>query len=64
MKPENPPVMAGDKIQIGTRLKGGGVFWGSIQTVIRLSSGNVPVYRPKFAKVEKYASLWRLIRKS
>lgn len=56
--------MAGDKIQIGTRLKGGGVFWGSIQTVIRLSSGNVPVYRPKFAKVEKYASLWRLIRKS
>lgn len=54
----NPVVVRGDKIQIGTELTSGEIWWGSIQTVLRVYDGR-PMYRPKWAKVDKLATHWR-----
>lgn len=55
----NPLVKAGDTIQIGTRLTTGEIFWGSKQIVIRVSFNGTPIYRPRYAKVDKCPDFWR-----
>jgi len=55
---QHPVVGPGDRIQIGTKLVSGEVWWGSVQTVLRFYDGR-PMYRPKWAKVDKIATHWR-----
>lgn len=50
----------GDIIQIGYKIQGSDdVIWGSHQIVIGMSDG-IPEYRPREAKVDKFAYYWRL----
>ena len=51
----------GDLFQVGTLLEDGTTFWGRIQTVRGISSDGRPVYRPKWAKVDKCPDLWRTL---
>lgn len=55
----NPVVSVGDKIQVGTRLTDHSIMWGSIQTVKRVAFNGTPMYRPRFAKVDKCPDFWR-----
>lgn len=54
----NPSLNVRDRFQVGTELTSGDIMWGSIQTVLRLYDGR-PMYRPKWAKVDKIATHWR-----
>lgn len=50
----------GDKIQIGTPIQDGRVFWGSEQVVKRFSTDGFPIYRAKWGKVDRIATCWRI----
>ena len=50
----------GDVIQTGYMIQGcDEIQWGSHQIVDWVSSDGTPVYRPREAKVDKYAAIWR-----
>lgn len=53
-------VQIGDKIQIGTMLTTGEMFWGSIQTVKWIGSDGSLYFRARHGKVDKVAHNWRL----
>lgn len=49
----------GDIIQIGVPLLNAPLFWGTHQIVREILSDGTPVYRPREAKVDKCAVIWR-----
>jgi len=57
----NPPVKRGDKIRTLCRIVGEGhPGWLCGPYTVIYFSGDKPVYRPKFAKVDKVANEWVL----
>jgi len=59
MTPDTSLPKEGDIIQIGVPLLNGPLYWGSHQIIRRIASDGTPIYRPREAKVDKYASVWR-----
>jgi hypothetical protein len=57
---EKPQLTIGDKIQRGTPIQDGSIFWGSIQIVKKFSSEGFPMYRARYGKVDKIAEIWRI----
>ena len=56
-----PVVKVGDMIEVGCELTSGEVWWGKQTKVIGLMPPDgQPLYRPKWAKVDKVADLWRM----
>jgi hypothetical protein len=49
----------GDIIQIGIPLLNAPLYWSTHQVVRRISNDGIPIYRPRDAKVNKYAEIWR-----
>lgn len=60
----NPPIKAGDRIQVIVRLAGGGSFLGTTQTVVSVDSSGTPYVRYRFGKVNKPIDSWVLQTKA